>query len=124
MEVLALVLGYSADRAGAELLATKSELDTERRKAILLEFELAGEKRKVEQVQQACTTANERWEEAMANNEELRDQAIKDKDNVDGQIAELEKALAKEMAKLASERAAYHDLCMVDIEQFKGSADF
>ena len=73
MEVLALVQSYSAEQASAELLATKSELEAERHKAISLEFELAGEKRKLEQVQQAYTTANERWEEAMTNNEELCD---------------------------------------------------
>lgn len=124
MEVLALVQSYSTERASAELLTTKSELEAERHKAVLLEFELVGEKRKLEQVQQACTTANERWEEAMTNNEELRDQAVKDKEEADGRIAELKKALAEERAKLASERAAYPDLCMAVIEQFKESADF
>ncbi|XP_028088587.1 uncharacterized protein LOC114289132 [Camellia sinensis] len=48
MEVLAVVQSYSAERVGAELLATKSELEAERRKAVSLEFELAGEKRQLE----------------------------------------------------------------------------
>ncbi|GMP48368.1 hypothetical protein CsSME_00015743 [Camellia sinensis var. sinensis] len=60
----------------------------------------------------------------MANNEELRDQALKDKKNADGQIAKLEKALAEERTKLASEKAAYLDLCVATVEKFKGSADF
>lgn len=94
------------------------------KKKVSLEFELESEKRKLEQVQQACTTANERWEEAMTNNEELRDQAVKDKEEADGRIAELEKALAEERAKLASERATYPDLSMAAVEQFKGFADF
>ncbi|GMP96692.1 hypothetical protein CsSME_00045221 [Camellia sinensis var. sinensis] len=124
MEVLAMVQSNSAERASAELLSTKSELEAERHRAISLEFELAGEKRKLGEVQQACTTANERWEEAMTSNEELRDQAIKDKETADGQIAELEKALAEEMAKLEYERVAYPDLCKAAVEQFKESADF
>ncbi|GMP90823.1 hypothetical protein CsSME_00041788 [Camellia sinensis var. sinensis] len=60
----------------------------------------------------------------MTNNEELRDQEIKDKEEADGQIVELEKALAEEMAKLASERTAYPGLYMAVVEQFKGFADF
>ena len=88
------------------MLFRSSELEAERHKAISLEFELAGEKRKLEEVQQACTTANERWEEAMTNNEELRDQAVKDKEETNGRMA------------------AYPDLCMVAVEQFKRFADF
>ena len=42
----------------------------------------------------------------------------------DGRIAELEKALVEERAKLASERVAYPNLCMVAVEQFKGSTEF
>ncbi|GMP72984.1 hypothetical protein CsSME_00030848 [Camellia sinensis var. sinensis] len=63
-------------------------------------------------------------EEALVNNEELQDQAIKEKEEAEGQITKLEKALAEERAKLASERAAYPDLCMAAVEQFKGSAKF
>ncbi|CAL5335476.1 unnamed protein product [Camellia sinensis] len=103
---------------------TKSELEVVLHKVISLEFELAGEQRKVGEVQEACTTAKERLEEAPANNEDLRDQAIKDKEEADGRIVDLEKALAEERAKLASERAAYPDLCMAAMEQFKGSAEF
>ncbi|GMQ05297.1 hypothetical protein CsSME_00050379 [Camellia sinensis var. sinensis] len=142
MEVLAMVQGYSADRANAELLATKFELETERRKVVSLEFQLVSEQRKLEEAQKACTVANEKWDEAMVCNEDLRAQSIKEKEEVDQKIVELERALADERAKsvaekvglekaleyerskLASERAAYPDLCVAAVEQFKGSADF
>ncbi|GMP57054.1 hypothetical protein CsSME_00021299 [Camellia sinensis var. sinensis] len=124
MEVLALVQSYLAEQASAKLLATKSKLEAERHKAISLEFELAGEKRKLEEVQQACTTTNERWEEAKTSNEDLRDQAVKDNEEADGRIAALKNALAEERAKLASKRAEYPDLCMAAVDQFKGSTEF
>lgn len=57
---------------------------TVRHKAVSLEFELAGEQRKLGELQEACTIAKERLEEALANNEDLRDQAIKDKEEGDG----------------------------------------
>ncbi|GMP42190.1 hypothetical protein CsSME_00012011 [Camellia sinensis var. sinensis] len=60
----------------------------------------------------------------MTNNEDLRDQVMKDKEVADSRIVALEKALAEERAKLASERAAYPDLCVAAVEQFNGSADF
>lgn len=65
IEVLAMVQSYSADRANAELLATKLELETVRRKVVSLEFQLAGEQKKLEEAQKACTVANEQWDEAM-----------------------------------------------------------
>ncbi|GMP45230.1 hypothetical protein CsSME_00013816 [Camellia sinensis var. sinensis] len=80
MEVLAPMQSYSAERASTDLLATKSELEAERHKAISLEFKLAGKKGKLDEAQQAYTTANERWEEAMTINEDLWDQAVKDKE--------------------------------------------
>ncbi|GMQ06940.1 hypothetical protein CsSME_00051342 [Camellia sinensis var. sinensis] len=118
MAVLAVVQSFAAERASAVLLVTKLEVEAERRKAVSLKFELAGQKRQLELVQQACTIANKRWEEFLANNEDLRDQSIKDKEEADRQIAELEKALAEERAKLVSERTAYPDLCMAAVEQF------
>ncbi|GMP48493.1 hypothetical protein CsSME_00015824 [Camellia sinensis var. sinensis] len=142
MEVLAMVQGNSADRANAELFATKLELESECHKVVSLEFQLAGEQKKLEEAQKACTVANERWDEAMVCNEDLRAQSIKEKEEADLKIAELErvlvderaksvaekaaleKALEEEKTKLASERAAYPDLCIAAVEQFKGSADF
>ncbi|GMP42840.1 hypothetical protein CsSME_00012443 [Camellia sinensis var. sinensis] len=124
MEVLAVVQNYLADRATTELTQTKSELEVVRHKAVLLEFELVGEQKKEGKIQQAYTTAKEMLEKALVNNEELRNQAIKEKEEAEGQIADLEKALAKERVKLASERAAYPDLCVAAMEQFKGSAEF
>ncbi|GMP73430.1 hypothetical protein CsSME_00031190 [Camellia sinensis var. sinensis] len=142
MEVLATVQMNVANRAHAELLATKLELETECRKVVSLEFQLVGEQKKLEEAQKACTVANERWNEAMTYNEDLRAQSIKEKEEADLKIAGLEKdladerakvaakkaglekALEEEMAKLASERAAYPNLCVAVVEQFKGSADF
>ncbi|GMP23624.1 hypothetical protein CsSME_00001154 [Camellia sinensis var. sinensis] len=142
MEVLAMVRSNVADRSQAELLATKLELETERRKVVSLEFQWAGEQKKLEEAQKACIVANERWVEAMTCNEDLRAQSIKEKEEADLKIAELERTLADERAKstevkaglkkaleeektkLASERAAYPDLCVAAVEQFKGSADF
>ncbi|GMP58212.1 hypothetical protein CsSME_00021955 [Camellia sinensis var. sinensis] len=78
----------------------------------------------------------------MVCNEDLLAQSIKEKEEADLKIAELERILAderarsvaekaglektleEEIAKLASERAAYPDLCVVAVEQFKGFADF
>lgn len=78
----------------------------------------------------------------MTCNEDLHVQSIKEKEEADLKIAELErtmaderaksmeekvgleKALEEEKTKLASERVAYPDLCVAAVEQFKGSADF
>ncbi|GMP71786.1 hypothetical protein CsSME_00030059 [Camellia sinensis var. sinensis] len=142
IEVLATVQRNVADRAHAELLATKLELETERCKVVSLEFQLVDEQKKLEKAQKACTVANERWDDAMTCNEDLRAQSIKENEEADLKIAGLEKdladerakaaaektglekALEEEMAKLASERAAYPDLCVTAVEQFTGSADF
>ncbi|GMP72756.1 hypothetical protein CsSME_00030682 [Camellia sinensis var. sinensis] len=124
MEVLAVVQENAIERASAKLVATKLKLEVEHHKVISLEFELAGEQKNLVEVQKACTTANERWEEAMTSNEDLRDQALKDKEMADSKIAELEKTLAKERARSAFERAAYPDLCKATVEQFKESAEF
>ncbi|GMP40602.1 hypothetical protein CsSME_00010980 [Camellia sinensis var. sinensis] len=142
MGVLAVVQSNVADRAHVELLAAKLELEDERRKVVSLEFQLAGEQKKLEEAQTACTVANERWDEAMTCNEDLRASSIKEKEEADRKIAGLEKDLADERAraavenaglekeleekrtKAASERAAYPGLCVTAVEQFKGSADF
>jgi len=142
MEVLAVVQDNIADRAHAELLTTKLELEDERRKVVSLEFQLVGKQKKLEEAQKAYTVANERWDEAMTCNEDLRAQSIKEKEEADLNIAGLEKDLADERAraaakkaglekeleeertKAASERAAYPDLCIATVEQFKGFADF
>ncbi|GMQ07334.1 hypothetical protein CsSME_00051561 [Camellia sinensis var. sinensis] len=78
----------------------------------------------------------------MSSNEDLRAQSIKEKEELDLKIAGLERTLADERAKSmeekaglekeleekktksASKRAAYLDLCVAAVEQFKGSADF
>ncbi|GMP26024.1 hypothetical protein CsSME_00002633 [Camellia sinensis var. sinensis] len=96
MEVLAMVQRNIADRAHAELLVTKLELETERRKVVSLEFQLVGEQKKLEEAQKACTVTNERWDEAMTCNEDLRAQSIKEKEEADLKIAEMERTLADE----------------------------
>ncbi|GMP92778.1 hypothetical protein CsSME_00042862 [Camellia sinensis var. sinensis] len=141
MEVLVMVQSNVAERAHAELLAAKLEL-LECRKVVSLEFQLGNEQKKLEEAQVACTVANDQWEEAMSNNENLHAQSIKEKEELDLKIAGLERTLANERAKmmeekaglekeleeektkLASERAAYPNLCVASVEQFKGSADF
>ncbi|GMP72728.1 hypothetical protein CsSME_00030656 [Camellia sinensis var. sinensis] len=133
MEVLAMVQRNVADRAHAEPLATKLELEMERRKVVPLEFQLVGEQKKLEEAQKSCTVTNERWHEAMTCNEDLRARSIKEKEEADLKIlklertladeraksmekkAGLEKALEEEKTKLASERAAYPDLCVVAV---------
>ncbi|GMP61941.1 hypothetical protein CsSME_00024221 [Camellia sinensis var. sinensis] len=78
----------------------------------------------------------------MTSNEDLRAQQIKEKDEADLKITELQKELEDERAKAmeekarlekeleekktkaAFERAAYPDLYVAAVEQFKGSADF
>ncbi|GMP79691.1 hypothetical protein CsSME_00035138 [Camellia sinensis var. sinensis] len=142
MEVVAVVQGNLADRAHAELLAAKLELETECWRVVSFGFQLVGEQKKLEEAQKACTVANERWDEAMTCNEDLCAQSIKEKEGAELKITRLEKELAderaksaaekvgleraleEERAKLASERAAYPDLCVAVVEQFKGSADF
>ncbi|XP_028071492.1 uncharacterized protein LOC114273867 [Camellia sinensis] len=146
MEVLAIVQGNVANGAHAELLAVRLELEDEWRKVVSLEFQLAGEQKKLGDAQNACTVTTERFEEAMIDNEELRLQQIEEKDEAGVKIAglqkelederakameekarlqkELQKELEEEKTKAASERVAYLDLCVVAVEQFKGSADF
>ncbi|GMP78338.1 hypothetical protein CsSME_00034289 [Camellia sinensis var. sinensis] len=89
MEVLAIMQRNVATRAHAELLAVKLELEDERRKVVSLEFQLAGEQKKLRDAQNACTVATERFEEAMTSNEELRAQQIKEKNKADLKIAGL-----------------------------------
>ncbi|GMP44087.1 hypothetical protein CsSME_00013185 [Camellia sinensis var. sinensis] len=140
--VLAMVQSNVADRAHDELLTAKLELEDERCKVVSFKFQLVGEQKKLEEAQKACTVANERWDEAMTCNEDLCAPSIKEKEEADLKIAGLEKDLADERAraaaekaglekeleeektKAASERAAYPNLCVATVEQFKGSADF
>ncbi|GMP97532.1 hypothetical protein CsSME_00045752 [Camellia sinensis var. sinensis] len=134
MKVLAIMQGNVADRAHAKLCAAMVELEDERRKVVSLEFQLAGEQKKLEDAQNACMVATERFEEAMTNNEDLHTQWIKEKDEADLKItglerdladerakaaaekAALEKELGEEKTKAASERAAYPDLCIAAVE--------
>ncbi|GMP72783.1 hypothetical protein CsSME_00030699 [Camellia sinensis var. sinensis] len=142
MEVLAIVQCNVAARAHAELLAVKLELEDKRHKVVSLEFQVAGEQKKLGDAQNACTVATERFEEVMTSNKELRAQQIKKKEEADLKIAglqkelederakaieekaRLEKELEEEKTKAISERAAYPDLYVAAVEQFKGSVEF
>ncbi|GMP59899.1 hypothetical protein CsSME_00022985 [Camellia sinensis var. sinensis] len=142
MEVLANMHGNVVDRAHAELLAVGLELKNERCKVVSLEFQLAGEQKKLGEAQNACTVTTEWFEEAMINNEELHAQQIKEKDEANVKIAGLrnelederarameekarwQKELDDEKTKAASERTAYPDLYVAAVEQFKGFAKF
>ncbi|XP_028078095.1 uncharacterized protein LOC114279987 [Camellia sinensis] len=162
------------ETAYADLSAVKLELEDTRRKVVSLEFQLAGEQKKLEESKRACAVAVERHEEAMTSNEEL----VRQKDEADSRIGdllkelgeeraraeedkgrllrewEMEKAkvaaeleslrkgmekerataaaergalqreLDEERAKAASEKAAYPDLCVAAVEQYKGSPEF
>ncbi|GMP27854.1 hypothetical protein CsSME_00003660 [Camellia sinensis var. sinensis] len=106
MQVLAIVHRNVADQAQAELIAVKLELEDERRQVVALEFQLAGEQKKLGKAQRACTVTIERHEEAMTSNEELRIQQIKEKEEADVKIAGLQKELEDERAKAMEERAS------------------
>ncbi|GMP72874.1 hypothetical protein CsSME_00030767 [Camellia sinensis var. sinensis] len=142
MKVLAIVQRNVTARAHAELLAVKLKLEDERRKVVSLEFQLVGEQKKLGDAQNACTVVTEWFKEAMTSNEKLRAQQIKENDEADLKIAGLQKELEDERArameektrlkkeleeektKAASESAAYPDLYVATVEQFKVSADF
>ncbi|GMQ04288.1 hypothetical protein CsSME_00049754 [Camellia sinensis var. sinensis] len=138
MEVLAMVQSYLTERARvgqaevtSELLVAKSKLEVVHYKVISLEFELESEQKKMGEVQKARDTAKERLEEVLKNNEELRNQALKDKEVANARVTKLERALGEERAKttelarmMASERASYPDLCITMVEQFKSSPEF
>lgn len=167
--------------AHTELPLVKSELEDTRRRVVSLEFQLAGEQKKLEESKQACAIAVERHEEAMNSNEDL----VRQKDEADAKVealrkllegerarveeekeglrkeleagrakaaaerevlqkelelersrataemevasaekAILQKELDGERAKAASERAAYPDLYVAAVDQFKGSPEF
>ncbi|XP_028058007.1 uncharacterized protein LOC114261890 [Camellia sinensis] len=158
----------------ADLSAVKLELEDTCHKVVSLEFQLAGEQKKLEESKRACAVAVERHEKAMTSNEEL----VRQKDETDSRIGdllkelgeeraraeedkgrllrewEMEKAkvaaeleslrkgmeeerataaaergalqreLDEERAKAAFEKAAYPDLCVAAVEQYKGSPEF
>ncbi|GMP42177.1 hypothetical protein CsSME_00011999 [Camellia sinensis var. sinensis] len=106
MQVLAIVHRNVADRAQAELIMVKLELEDECRQVVSLEFQLAGKQKKRGDAQRACAVAIERHEEAMTSNEELRAQQIKENDEADVKIAGLQKELEDERAKVMEERAS------------------
>ena len=75
----------SWESARTELLTGQAELEATRRQVVSLEFQLAGEQKKLDKAQRACAVAVERHEEAMSNNEEL----VRQKDEVDSRVGDL-----------------------------------
>ncbi|XP_028075958.1 caldesmon-like [Camellia sinensis] len=86
--------------AHADLPAVKLELEDTRRKVVSLEFQLAGEQKKLEESERACAVAIERHEEAMTSNEEL----VRQKDEADFRIGDLLKELGEERARAEEEK--------------------
>ncbi|XP_028101550.1 ribosome-binding protein 1-like [Camellia sinensis] len=91
------------ESAHAELQTSKVELETTCRQVVSLEFQLAGEQKRLDEPQKACVVAVERHEEAMSSNEELKE--------LEGQCAKaleesesLQKELEAERAKATAER--------------------
>ena len=61
---------------------------------------------------------------ATAENESLKNELEAEKAKAASERTALQKELDEERAKATSERAAYPDLCVAAVEQFKGSAEF
>ena len=75
------------------------ELEHPRRQVVSLEFQLAGEQKRLDEAQKACAVTVERHEEAMSSNEEL----VRQKDEADVKISDLHKELEGERAKTLEE---------------------
>ncbi|XP_028116653.1 uncharacterized protein LOC114314376 [Camellia sinensis] len=160
--------------AYADLQAVKVELENTRSQVVSLEFQLAGEQKRLDETRKACAVAVERHEEAMINNEELvrqkdeavvkisdlqkelegeRTKTLEERESLQKELeaerakataeretlkkeleakkakaasetATLRKELEEERAKAASERAAYPNLYVAAVDQFKGSTEF
>lgn len=138
MEVLVAVQGFIAEPAMVEHKEAKAQLAEAKAQLGERAAKLTVERGKVHEAQVACDTVKERLEEAFINNEELRELSLKEKIEADARAAKLasaleveRKALEEERAKMndltmtmASERAAYPDLYIVAVEQFKQSTEF
>ncbi|GMP66514.1 hypothetical protein CsSME_00026847 [Camellia sinensis var. sinensis] len=135
MGVLAVVQGNVADRAHAEVLAVKLELEDEHRKVVSLEFQLGSEQKKLEESTKEKEEANskiaglekelvDKRTKVMAEKAGLEKELADERAKAVAEKAGLEKELEEEKTKAASERATYPDLCVAAVEQFKGSADF
>ncbi|GMP69973.1 hypothetical protein CsSME_00029032 [Camellia sinensis var. sinensis] len=61
----------SWESAHAGLQTVKVELENTRRQVVSLEFQLAGEQKRLDEAQKACAVVVERHDEAMSSNEEL-----------------------------------------------------
>ncbi|XP_028110488.1 uncharacterized protein LOC114309001 [Camellia sinensis] len=129
--------------AHADLPAVKLELEDTRRKVVSLEFQLAGEQKKLEESEWACAVelgeerarAEEKkgrllreWEmekaKAAAELESLRKGVEEERATAVAEKGALQRELDEERAKAASKKAAYPDLCVAAVEQYKGSPEF
>ncbi|XP_028126946.1 uncharacterized abhydrolase domain-containing protein DDB_G0269086-like [Camellia sinensis] len=160
------------ESAHVELQTVKVELENTRCQVVSLEFQLAGEQKRLDEAQKACPVAVERHEEAMSSNKELKElegeraKALEERESLQEELeaerakataeretlkkeleaekakttaeraslkkeweeerakaasetATLQKELDEERAKTAFERAAYPDLYVAAMDQFK-----
>ncbi|XP_028078458.1 nuclear distribution protein nudE-like 1 [Camellia sinensis] len=111
--------------AHVDLQAVNVELESTRRQVGDLQKELEGERAKaVEENERLQKELEAERVQVMAENESLKKELEAEKAKAAPERATLQKELDEERAKAASERAAYPDLCVVTMEQFKGSAEF
>ncbi|XP_028112503.1 CAP-Gly domain-containing linker protein 1 homolog [Camellia sinensis] len=90
----------SWESAHIELQTVKAEVEDTRCQVVSLEFQLAGEQKKLDEAQRAYVVAVERHEEAMSNNEEL----VRQKDEADSRVGDLQRELEGERAKAGEEK--------------------
>lgn len=100
-----------------DLQAAKVELESVRRQVVSLEFQLVGEQKKLEEADRACAVAVERHEEAMMNNEDL----VRQKDEADVKMSELQKELEAERAQAEEERKKLQE--ELETERAKAKAE-
>ncbi|XP_028057438.1 uncharacterized protein LOC114261360 [Camellia sinensis] len=105
-----------------ELVRQKDEVDV---KVGDLQKELEGEWAKaVEEMRGLQKELEAKRAKATAEKESLKKELEEERAKAASKRATLQKELDEERAKAASERVAYPDLCVVTVQQFKGSAEF
>ncbi|CAL5361847.1 unnamed protein product [Camellia sinensis] len=105
-----------------ELVRQKDEVDV---KVGDLQKELEGEWAKAVEERRGLQKESEaKRAKATAEKESLKKELEEERAKAASKRATLQKELDEERAKAASERVAYPDLCVVTVQQFKGSAEF
>ncbi|KAI7998459.1 hypothetical protein LOK49_LG10G00511 [Camellia lanceoleosa] len=117
------------DEADAKVEALQKELEEERVKAeeekgrLMRELEAEMERGRAEKESLRKESEAER-DRSAAERETLQEQFEAERGKWAAEREALMKELSEERAKAASERAAYPDLCVAAVEQFKGSPEF